>query len=165
VRSALAAFAALACALSLPAAAGAIGITASPTSASTSTTLNGLDQEPTFSVAVTMTGANTSGWRITAWAPAPSTGGRTLPALEVPSQPAADTCTGGGCTQPSPTGISWPVTLGTTAASAAKIYNANVNTGKGNDVVHVTFGVKVPSNVLSGTYTTSITLTITNTGP
>lgn len=162
----LAIAAAVVSSLVLPGAAGAIGITVSPTSVTTpAVTLNGVDQRPTFTVAVTVTGANTSGWKLTVWAPAPNSFGKTLPALQVPSEPSDAPCSGKNCTQPSPTGISWPVTLGTTSGSAAKIYNAAVNTGDGNDVISVPFGVSVPANALPGTYTTTITLTITNNGP
>jgi hypothetical protein len=167
VRRAIAYVAAALLALAGAGAAGAIAIVATPAAETTPTvTLSGLDQEPTFSEALTISGANTNGWKITAWAALPTaTGGKTLPALEVTAQPTADTCTGGGCNQPVPTGITWPVTLGTTSGTAAKIYNADVNTGKVNDVIHAIFGVKVPANALPGAYTTTIDVIITNAGP
>lgn len=146
------------------AAAGAITIVVSQ-SASTSTTLDGQDHEAALTVDVTVGGAKTTGWNIVAWAPLPSNGTHNLPKLAVTSQPSDDPCTGRNCVQPSPTGISWPVQLGTSSGAAAKVYNADVNTGTGTVTIHVPIGVTVPSNAYAGTYTTTVTFTISNSSP
>lgn len=166
MRRTLALLAAIGAALAVAdAGSGAVGIALSPTSTSTPTvTLNGVDQEPAVTIRMTVSGANQNGWKITAWAPVPTSSGKTLPALEVPSQPSQNACSGFGCTNAAPTGISWPVTLGTTSGAASKIYNAAAATGDGTIVINVPFGVTVPANALPGFYTTTIRVAISS-GP
>jgi hypothetical protein len=150
----------------VPTSGAAISLIAYPTSATTSAvTLNGVDQNSSVSILLVVSGATQSGWHITAWAPRPTGSGGTLSAVSVPSEPTLLACSGKGCTNPTPTGISWPVTLGTTSATATKIYNAAANTGDGTIQAYVPFQVTVPANVLAGSYTSTITLTITNSGP
>jgi hypothetical protein len=140
-------------------------LSASPSSATTApVTLNGLDQTTSTAITLTISGANQTGWNITAWAPNPSNSNGSLTALSIPSQPTLDPCTGKNCVNPTPTGISWPITLGTTSATATKIYNAATNTGTGTITLYPTFQTTIHANTLAGTYTTNITLTITN-GP
>jgi hypothetical protein len=159
---------ALACAVALAAltvpalAVGAVGI-ASSTSVSTMVTLNGLDQQAVFDTTLTVTGGGGTGWKITAWAPKPTSGSNSLSALYVASAPTA-TCTGNKCVRPTPTGISWPVTLGTTSSGAVKIYNAAAGTGTATDPIDVPFAADVAANTLTGSYTTTITVAISN-GP
>jgi hypothetical protein len=159
--------AALACALvvlAIPAlASGAVGISSS-TSVSTTVTLDGFDQQATFTTTVTITGGGATGWHVTAWAPKPASGGNTLSAVYVPSQPTAGACSPGVCKKPTPTGLSWPVTLGTTSGGAVKIYNAAAGTGTGTDPVSVPFTADVAANTLAGAYTTTITVAVSN-GP
>lgn len=151
-------------ALAVPAAAsGAIAITSS-TSVSTTVALDGFDQQATFSTALSISGGGSTGWHVTAWAPKPTSGSKTLGAVYVASQPSAGTCTGRGCRKPTPTGISWPVTLGTTSGGAVKIYNAAAGTGIGTDPVTVPFAADVAANTLVGAYTTTITVAISS-GP
>ena len=143
------------------------GIAVAPTTAVGSpVTLNGVDQISNFTATITVSGAGTTGWNITAWAPLPVSGTNTLGALVVPTQPTAGVCSpSGSCNQPTPVGITWPVTVGTTSAGATKIYNANTSTGKGTNTITVTFNIPVFANALPGTYTTTLTITGSSSGP
>ena len=128
-------------------------------------TLSGVDQVSTFTAVITVSGAVNTGWNITAWAPLPASGANTLAALIVPSQPTLGPCSGGGCSLPTPVGITWPAAVGTTAGAATKIYNADVSTGKGTNTVTVTFNIPVPARSLPGSYTTTLTITGSASGP
>jgi hypothetical protein len=144
------------------------GFSTSPASVTTpAITLNGDDQTTSWTETITVTGAGSGGWNFTAWAAVPTaTGGLTLGALTVPSQPTAAPCTGGpSCSQPVPTGITWPVTLDTTGSSPSKFFNAGTGTGRGNVVLTATFSVPVPANALPGTYTTTVTIIGSSSGP
>ncbi len=144
----------------------AFGIAVLPaTTTSSPVTLNGVDQVSTFTATITVSGAVLTGWNITAWAPLPVSGANTLGALVVPTQPTDGPCSGGACTQPTPIGITWPVTVGTTAGGATKIYNANTPTGKGTNTLTVTFNIPVPAGALAATYTTTLTIIGSNSGP
>lgn len=150
-------------ALAVPSAASAIGITSS-TSSSASVTLNGFDQTASFSVSLSVTGQGNAGWNVTAWAANPAHGTDTLGALSVPSAPTA-VCTGKGCVEPTTSGISWPVTLGTSSTGAVKIYNAANHTGTGTGAtISVPFETAVAASTLAAAYTTTITFAVA-TGP
>lgn len=127
-------------------------------------TLNGLDQTATATASLSVIDTANAGWALTAWAAPPSGSGGSLGSLVVASQPTTSACVEAGCTLPEPTGISWPVTVGTSSGSATKIYNAARHTGDGTSVVNVGFTVAVPANTLAGTYSTTITLAVSN-GP
>ena len=96
---------------------------------------------------------------------APRVRANILGALVVSSQPTLGACSGGGCSLPTPIGITWPVAVGTTAGTATKIYNADVSTGKGTNTVTVTFDISVPASALPGTYATTLTIIGSNSGP
>lgn len=146
-------------ALCVPAVAiGALGISAS-SSVSKTVTLNGFDQTATLTATLTVTGGNPQGWSIDAWAPQPSSGSNTLGRLYVPSEPSAS-CTGGGCKEPSPKGLSWPITLGTSSGGAVTIYNADRGSGTGTDKMTVPFAVDIDADALTGAYTTTITVSV-----
>ena len=150
-------------ALAVPAAAlGALGITSS-TSVSTTVTLNGLDQSATFSTTLTISGGGPAGWNVTAWAPRPSGSAGTLGAIYVASRPSG-ACSGKNCVNPTPTGLSWPMTLGTSSGGAVKIYNAAASTGTGTVTVTVPFTSDVAANTLTGSYSSTITVAISS-GP
>ena len=137
------------------------------TASTTAVTLNGVDQTPTFTATITVSGGSSAtGWNITAWAPLPLVSGNTLGALVVTAQPTLGACSpSGNCSLATPTGITWPVTLGTTAGAAAKIYNAQVSSGNGTNTLTVIFGVKVPASALPGSYTTTLTIIGSSVGP
>jgi hypothetical protein len=148
------------------AARAAFGIAVAPATVTASAvTLSGVDQVSSFTATITVSGAVNTGWNITAWAPIPTSGANTLAALVVPSQPTLGACSGGSCSLPTPIGITWPVGVGTTAGAATKIYNADVSTGKGTNTVTVTFNIPVPARSLPGSYTTTLTITGSASGP
>ena len=136
--------------------------TSSPVTAG-AVTLNGDDQTKTFTIVtkVAYTGSgNTAGWNVSAAATVPtSSSSAKLPALQVTagSFACASSCT----TNPTPTGITYPVTLSTTAK---KIYNASANTGRGTFNVTSTYELTYPASAFTGTYSSTVTLTGT-TGP
>ena len=119
---------------------------------SSAVTLNGLDQTSTFTETLATSSTTPfNGWHITAYAPVPTaTGGKSLSQLVVTAQPTLGACSGFQCSLPTPTGITWPVTLGTTAGAATKIYNAASATGEKNNSVIVIFGVPVTADELPG---------------
>jgi hypothetical protein len=88
----------------------------------------------------------------------PALGANVLGALVVPTQPTLGACSTGQCSLPIPSGITWPVTLGTTAPTATKIYNAQVGSGNKNNTVNVSFTIAVPASALAGSYTTTLTI-------
>jgi hypothetical protein len=150
----------------LPSAAAAATFTFSVTTSSPVTapgvTLSGDDQTKTFAIVtqVAYTGSgNTAGWKVTAAATAPTSSSRTLPALQVTAGTFG--CVSGCTTSPSPSGITYPITLSTTAQ---KIYNASANTGRGTYSVTNTYQVTYPASAIAGTYSSTVTLT-GSTGP
>lgn len=144
----------------------AFGIAVLPASVTSSAvTLNGVDQTSTFTATVTVSGATATGWNLKAWAPLPVSGANTLGALVVGSQPTLGACSGSGCNLPTPTGITWPVTLGTTSGTASKIYNASVSTGIGTNTVTITFTISVLAKAIAGSYTTTLTIIGSSSGP
>jgi hypothetical protein len=135
--------------------------TASPVTAP-GVTLNGDDQTKTFTMSytVTNTGAgNTVGWNVQVSSTTLTSSGKTLPAMQVTGVSSAN-CTGSGCVNPT-NSITWPMTLSTTAA---KIFNAAANTGKGSVVLTPTYQVSYPANALPGTYTATVTVAVAS-GP
>ncbi|HZQ80565.1 MAG TPA: hypothetical protein VFB25_01160 [Gaiellaceae bacterium] len=135
--------------------------TSSPITVST-VTLSGDDQTKTFTIVtqVAYTGGNaTAGWKVEAAATTPTSGTKTLPALAVTN--GTYSCVSSCSSNPSPTGISYPITLSSTAVP---IYNANTSTGKGTFNVTSTFQVTYPANIFPGTYSSTVTLTAA-TGP
>jgi hypothetical protein len=150
----------LACSVTAAVHAAQFSLSIAPATATASAvTLNGVDQVSTFAETISVTGgSDTTGWQITAWAPLPTSGANVLGALVVPTQPTLGACSLGQCSLPIPTGITWPVTLGTTALTAAKIYNAGVGSGNKNNTVNVSFGVNIPAGALAGSYTTTLTI-------
>jgi len=155
----------LACALAAVAGA-AFGVSTPGSATSSGVTLNGVDKTSTFTTTITASGGTSTGWNISAWAPIPISGTKTLGALEVTAKPTLTACSGGGCSQPTLSGtITWPVTLGTTSPSAVKIYNAKANTGLGTNFLTVIFGVTVPASALPGSYSTTLTVIGSGAGP
>jgi hypothetical protein len=126
-------------------------------------TLTGVDQTKTFTLSVTVVNtapANGTGWNVTAAATTPTSGANSLPAFVVTGVAAAP-CTGGGCVDPT-NSVTWPVTL---TAGGVKIFNAAVGTGTRNVVLTPTVQITYPSNAIAGTYTSTLTVTGSKSGP
>jgi hypothetical protein len=153
--------------LAAPAALGAIGVTASPTSESLSVTLDGDDQVVTFTDTLAVSNESTASWNLTAWAAPPTGTAGTLSPLTVTALPTAS-CGPGTCTASVPssatTSIAWPLVLGTSSGAASKFWvSASGSTNKTQSIATV-FGVQVPAKALIGSYSTTLTVAVAD-GP
>jgi len=132
-------------------------VTSSPVTAPTAT-LSGDDQAKTFTVVtqVAYTGpGNTAGWKVQASSTTLTYATtHTLPALAVTA--GTYSCQSGCTTSPTPTGITYPITLST---SPKTIYNANTGTGRGTYRITNTYQVTYPASAVAGTYSATLTLT------
>jgi hypothetical protein len=128
-----------------------------PSNPSVSTTLDGTDQTVSYAPLLGIVDARGTGagWNLTISATTFSDGaGHTLAAGQVSSVAAA--ChSGSTCTAATSSGVSYPLTVGSTAS---KFFNAAVNTGLGKVDVTPTIDVAVPGNAYAGTYTSTVTL-------
>ena len=132
-------------------------VTSSPVAAPT-VTLSGDDQAKTFTVVtqVAYTGSgNTAGWKVQASSTTLTYAStHTLPAMQVTA--GTFSCQTGCTTSPSPTGITYPITLST---SPQTIYNARANTGRGTYRITSTYQLTYPASAVTGTYSATLTLT------
>ena len=128
-----------------------------PSNPSVSSTLDGTDQTVTYAPVLGVVDARGTGagWNLTVAATNFSDGaGHTLAPGTITGVTAA--CKGGStCTAPSSSGITYPLTVGGTAA---KFFNAAVASGLGKVDVTPTFSVSIPGNAYAGTYTSTVTL-------
>jgi hypothetical protein len=134
-----------------------------PSNPSITDTLDGTDQTVSYAPILGVVDArgNGSGWNLQISATTFSDGsGHTLAQGQVGS--VAQACKAGStCTTATSSGITYPLTIGTTAA---KFFNAALNTGLGKIDVTPTINVAIPGNAYAGTYTSTVTLAAT-TGP
>jgi hypothetical protein len=134
-----------------------------PSNPSITDTLDGTDQTVSYAPVLGVVDARGSGagWNLQISATTFSDGaGHTLAAGQVGSIAAA--CHAGStCTAATSSGITYPLTVGGTAA---KFFNAAVNTGLGKIDVTPTINVSIPGNAYAGTYTSTVTLAAA-TGP
>lgn len=146
---------------------------AGPTISSTATpsfsvALNGADQTVTYSLPFTISDTGQghgSGWNVSASSTQFVNGTYTFPttASSVTGVSAPASCSGGGCSLPTPSGsVTYPVTLPTTGGSS--IYSAAANSGAATNVMTATVQVAAPANIYAGTYTSTVTLQVA-TGP
>jgi hypothetical protein len=131
-----------------------------------SATLNGADQQPTYTLPITVTdtrnGSSANGWNLTITSTQFSTAtSRTLPANASTITGVNVTCPGGLCTNPT-NSISPPVAIpaAATAPAAVKFYNAADRTGTGTFTITPTVQVTVPANAFVGSYASTVTLAI-----
>jgi hypothetical protein len=134
-----------------------------PSNPSISNTIDGTDQTASYAPLLGVVDARGSGagWNLTISATSFSDGaGHTLAPGSVSA--AAQAChSGSSCTAATSSGISYPLTIGGTAA---KFFNAAANTGLGKIDVTPTIDVTIPGNAYAGTYTSTVTLAAA-TGP
>lgn len=134
-----------------------------PAGPSLTDTLDGTDQTVNYAPILGIVDARGTGagWNITVAATTFSDGfGHTLAPGTVASVSAA--CKAGStCTAASSSGITYPLTI---SGTAAKFYNAAVNSGLGKVDVTPSINVLIPGNSYAGTYTSTVTLAAT-TGP
>ena len=142
---------------------GTAGISLSlPGDPSISSTLDGTDLTASYSAVLGVVDARGtgSGWNLQISATAFSDGQGHSLAAGVLSAASAACHAGSSCTAPS-NGLAPPITLSTTAA---KFFQAAVNSGLGKIDVTPTVTVSIPGNAYQGTYSSTVTLSAT-TGP
>ena len=135
---------------------GSLSLTHAAT-ASLSSTLDGTDQTVTYSpvLSVVDSRGTGAGWNLTVSATNFSDGsGHTLAPGTITGATAVCKA-GNSCTAATSSGITYPLTVNGTAA---KLFNAALNTGLGKIDVTPTFAVSVPGNAYAGTYTSTVTL-------
>lgn len=133
-----------------------------PANPSFTNTLDGTDQTASFAPVLGVVDARGSGagWNLTVAATTFSDGaGHSLAAGTITGVSAA--CKAGSSCTAATNSISYPLTI---SATAAKVFNAALNTGLGKVDVTPTFSVSIPGNSYAGTYTSTVTLA-TATGP
>jgi hypothetical protein len=143
---------------------GTAGVSLSlPSDPSFSDTLDGSDQTVTYGPVLGVVDARGSGagWNLTIASTVFDDGnGHTFAAGSVSS--VAQAChSGSSCTAASPSGVTYPVSLSTTAA---KVFNAASGSGLGKVDVTPTVAVSIPGNAYAATYTATVTLA-SATGP
>jgi WxL domain surface cell wall-binding len=143
---------------------GAAGLSLNlPANPSISDTLDGTDQTVTYAPVLGVVDARGSGagWNLTVSATNFSDGaGHTLAPGTVTA--VAQAChSGSTCTTASSSGITYPLTVSSTAA---KFFNAAANSGLGKIDVTPTVSVSIPGNSYAGTYTSTMTLAVAS-GP
>ena len=134
-----------------------------PTNPTITDTLDGTDQTVSYAPVLGIVDARGTGagWNLQISATTFSDGsGHTLAPGQVGS--VAQACKAGStCTPATSSGITYPLTIGTTAA---KVFVAALNTGLGKIDVTPTINVAIPGNAYAGGYTSTMTLAAT-TGP
>jgi hypothetical protein len=143
---------------------GTAGISVNlPANPSITDTLDGTDQTVAYTPVLGLVDARGggAGWNLQISATTFSDGfGHTLAPGQVAS--VASACHAAStCTAASSSGITYPLTVNGTAA---KFFNAAVNSGLGKVDVTPTVNVVIPGNAFAGTYTSTVTLAAT-TGP
>jgi len=128
-----------------------------PSAPSVSSTLDGTDQTVSYSPVLGVVDARGTGagWNLTVSATNFSDGsGHTLAPGTITGVTGACKA-GNSCTNATSSGITYPLTVNGTAA---KFFNAALNTGLGKIDVTPTFSVAIPGNAYAGTYTSTLTL-------
>jgi len=127
-----------------------------PANPSMSATLAGVDQTVSYSPVLGLVDARGTGtgWNLTIAATTFSDGsGHTLAPGTVTG--ASQVCHAGSSCTLATSSIAYPITVSSTAA---KLFNAAVNTGLGQIDVTPTVQVAVPGNAFAGVYTSTVTL-------
>jgi WxL domain surface cell wall-binding len=143
---------------------GTAGVSLSvPATATIGATLDGSDLTASYSPLLNVVDARGTGagWNLQISATNfADSGGHTLAPGSVTA--AAQAChSGSSCTAATNSGITLPLTI---TGTAAKFFNAAVNTGLGKVDVTPTIQVSIPGNSFAGTYTSTVTIAAA-TGP
>ena len=134
-----------------------------PADPSITSTLDGTDQTATYAPVLNLVDARGTGagWNLQISATA-FTDGASHTLAQGTVAAASQICKAGStCTLATSTGITYPLTIGTTAT---KFFSAALNTGLGKLDVTPTINVAIPGNAYAGSYTSTVTLAAT-TGP
>jgi hypothetical protein len=148
--------------------AGTLGFVSAPGNVTFSDTLNGTNQTATAAQGIDVSDATGSGtgWNVTATSTTFTSGGHTLAAgaTTIAATPAVACDAGSTCALAAPLGtkVSYPYTLpaAATAPTATEMFDANTNTGMGNQTVTPTWSLAIPANTYAGTYTSTWTLSL-----
>jgi WxL domain surface cell wall-binding len=143
----------------------AVSSSATPT---TSVTLNGLDQTPTYTVPMQVTDprGTGAGWNITLTSTTFTTGSNSLATNASAVTGATTSCFAGSTCTDASNSVGFPISVpaGASPPAANKIFDAALNTGMGELIVTPTVQVAIPANAYAGTYTSTLTLAVV-TGP
>src|SRR3954470_15467580 len=125
-----------------------------PSSLSISTTLDGSDKVVTWSALLGVVDARGSGagWNLTVSATDFTSGSHTLAPGTISGVAAA--CHGGNACTAATNSVTYPITLGTTAA---KFFSSALDSGLGKIDVTPSVDVSIPGNAYAGTYTSTVT--------
>lgn len=146
---------------------GTLTITAPENFAFTAVTLDGLSDKPTtgvFTVGVNDPTGSNAGWRLTATMGVLTHSvnvAKTLPATTIASSAAVSVTDTTGATAATNSAV-YPYTF--SATNTLPFYNAAADTGQGSHSYAVTTSQVVPKNSLAGTYTATLTVTLSS-GP
>jgi hypothetical protein len=143
-----------------------VSTTAAPTFAAN---LNGGDQTPTYTTALTVNDTRTAGsvgWNLTITSTQFNTGTHTLATNASTVTGVTSACANGGlCTNPT-NSLTYPVNVpaGSSPPTPSKFYNAASATGVGTFTVTPTIKVSVPQNSYAGSYVSTLTIAVVS-GP
>lgn len=148
---------------------GGLGLTVPSTLTFPATTLSGLDQSATTTLALTgddQSGTG-SGWKLTGTSTTLTTGARSLPTSATQVTAVGRSAGAGNCSLPA-NGVTYPVTLpaGATAPTAAKLFGAASGSYSGTGAIDLamSLAIAIPANARAGTYTSTWTFSLV-TGP
>jgi hypothetical protein len=147
---------------------GSLTLKTSPTATFPSVTLNGYNATTSLVIELTLSDqtASGSGWNLTGTSTTLTAGAeKNLPTTATTITAAAKAAATGNCKLPT-NSVTYPVTLpaGTTAPTAAKLFNAAAKTGEGPTTVKLTTKVALPANTRAGSYSSTWTLAMVS-GP
>ncbi len=148
--------------------AGSLGFVSAPPNVTFTDTLNGTNQTATSPQALDVSDATGSGngWNMTATSTTFTSGGHTLAvgATTIGATPGVACDAGATCQLATVLGskVSYPYTLpaAAVAPTATEMFDANTNTGMGNQTVTPTWSLAIPANTYAGSYTSTWTLSL-----
>ena len=145
-----------------------LGPLTAQSTASFNVTLNGTNQTPTYTLALTVSDTRATnqanGWKLTITSTTLSTGGvapELLPTGASRITSVAQACVS-SCSVSPTNSVTYPVAVpaGIPEPAAAKFYNAASRTGRGTFRITPTIAVDVPANALTGAYASTVTTTL-----
>jgi hypothetical protein len=149
--------------------AGALGLSHGAAATVPAVTIDGTDQNASYTIPLSITDARGtgSGWNATVTSTTFTDGAsQTLATTASSMTGVTSACVAGGsCTAPT-NAISYPLTVpaATTAPTAVKFFNAAANSGMGRFTITPSITVSVPGNVYAGTYSSTVTVAVAS-GP
>ncbi|MDQ8043979.1 MAG: WxL domain-containing protein [Solirubrobacteraceae bacterium] len=147
----------------VPCGAGGLDIAIPSTLDFPATVLSGLDQTRAAVINLDVndqTGSG-AGWNVTATSTTFRSGSFSLPTSAASITGASPVASSGNCVMPT-NGIAYPVTVpaGSTAPTAAKVFNAAASTGAGPVDLDLSVSLAIPASARVGTYVSTWTITL-----